>query len=71
MEGAPSIKEVESVPASSFTKILKCSGKGRRKEVVPATAADIIDYKTAGFACSKVFISVEWQYPNIMIIYEE
>lgn len=71
MEGAPSIKEVESVPASSFTKILKCSGTGRRKEVVPATAADIIDYKTAGFACSKVFISVEWQYPNIMIIYEE
>ncbi|NDO20283.1 S-layer homology domain-containing protein [Lachnospiraceae bacterium MD329] len=71
MKGAPSIQEVESVPASSFTKVLKCTGTGRRKEVVQATTADIIDYKTAGNACSKVFISMDWQYPNIMIIYEE
>ena len=70
-EGAPSMSEVESFCLTDFVKILKyTNGRNGRKEIVPVTAEEIVDYKTAGENCSKVFISVEWEYPNLMVIYE-
>lgn len=69
-EGAPLMTEVESYRLADFPRIFKCSDTGRGKEVTLVTAADLVDYKTAGENCSKVFVALEWQYPNIIIIYE-
>lgn len=68
--GEPSIGEVESFRLSDFSKIFKCTDVDGRKFIEPATSADIIDYQTAGASCSKVFLSAEWEYPNILVIYE-
>lgn len=69
-EGAPLMTEVESYKLSDFIKIFKYTDTRNGKGIVPATAADVVDYKTAGSNCSKVFIAVEWEYPNIMVIYD-
>lgn len=69
-EGEPMMHEVESLRLADFPKILKVSDTGRGKQVTVVTAEDLIDYKTAGENCSKVFVAVEWQYPNMIVIYE-
>lgn len=70
-EGAPNLEEVESFSLSDFVKILRYTDTRDGKGIVQATSADLVDYKTAGDNCSKVFISVEWEYPNLMVIYDE
>lgn len=69
-DGIPSIVEVESFRLSDFSKIFKCTDVNGKKYIEEATSADIIDYKTAGMSCSNVFAAVEWEYPNILVIYE-
>ena len=70
LEGIPSMSEIESVRLQD-PKIFKCVETGSRKQIVDGTVADIVDYKAAGGSCTKVFLAVEWEYPNIMVIYEE
>lgn len=68
--GAPSMGDVRSYKLSDFARIYKCTDLGGRQLVEPATADDIIDYQHGGGNCSKVFVSGNWQYPNLLVIYE-
>lgn len=70
--GPPTIDEIETFSIADFVSMYKVSsGRKGAAAVENATAADIVDYKTAGNQCSKVFIAQEWEYPNVLVIYEQ
>lgn len=71
-DGSPTIDEIETFSLADFVSMYKVSpGRNGKTTVERATGGDIIDYKTAGDNCSKVFISQEWEYPNLLVIYEQ
>ncbi len=67
----PSSSQIESVYAPVF-KIFKCSasGIGRKPVITEGTTDDIIDYKNGSENCSEVFMSTDWQWPRIIVIYQ-
>lgn len=68
--GPPTIDEIEAFSIVDFVSMYKVSTIGNGKTTVEkASASDIVDYKTAGESCSKVFIAQEWEYPNLLVIY--
>ncbi|MBP3361106.1 MAG: S-layer homology domain-containing protein [Clostridia bacterium] len=67
----PTSDQLEAVYAPAF-KIFKCSAEssGRSPVITQAAMDDIIDYKSGADNCSQIFISTDWQWPRIIVIYQ-